>query len=67
MSDNNNNSIKPGWKTTEFWLSVAAAVIGALYASGVVTEGSSLERVLGVIATVLAALGYSVSRGLAKR
>jgi hypothetical protein len=60
---------KPGYKTTEFWLSTAAIVIGLLYAAGVVApEGTdALSKAIAFGATALAALGYSVSRGLAKK
>lgn len=58
--------IKPGWKTTEFWLTVAAQVVGMLLASGVVHDGSGFAQALGVAATALAAAGYSVSRGKVK-
>jgi len=51
--------MKAGWKTTEFWLSLAAAVVGVLAHYGVVPEGSSWE-------VVLAALGYTVSRAIVK-
>ncbi len=58
--------MKPGYKTTEFWLSVAAMVIGALIASGVFGDASMAGKVLAWAASALAALGYSVSRGLVK-
>lgn len=60
--------MKPGIKTTEFWLSAAAQLVGILYASGVIApEGTTpLEKVIAIGVTVLATLGYSVSRGLAK-
>jgi len=57
---------KPGFKTTEFWFSTAAAVIGILFASGAIAEGSSVDKIVGMAATVLAGLGYSISRGLSK-
>ena len=38
-----------------------------LYASGVIAPESSGDNVLGLIASVLAAMGYSVARGLAKK
>jgi len=59
--------IKPGYKTTEFWLTVVATTIGLLMASGAITPGSGADRWIGLIATGLASLGYSVSRGLAKQ
>ncbi len=57
---------KPGYKTTEFWFSVIAALVGLLFASGAISTGSQLDQVLGLIATILSALGYSVARGIAK-
>ena len=58
---------KKGIKTTEFWFSAAAAMVGLLYASGVISPDSGGDKVLGLIATVLAAMGYTVSRGMAKK
>ena len=58
---------KPGFKTTEFWFSTAAAVIGILFASGAIAEGSSIDKIVGMAATVLAGMGYSISRGLSKK
>ena len=59
--------MKPGYKTTEFWFTSAAAVLGLLFASGVISDGSQIDKVLGMASTVLAGMGYSVSRGLAKK
>lgn len=56
---------KPGWKTTEFWLSMVAFIVGALLASGAISNDVMLQ-VLGGAAVVLNALGYSVSRSLVK-
>jgi len=61
------NESKPGYKTTEFWLSFAAIVVGAAFASGVFPAESSGEKLLGLAATVLTALGYTVSRTMVKR
>ena len=62
-----NDELKPGWKTTEFWLSCAAIVVGALFASGAVAPDSSADKLLGLAATVLTTLGYTVSRTLVKK
>ena len=58
---------KPGYKTTEFWLSLAALVLGALLASGAIGEESGTGKILAFAASALTALGYSVSRGMTKR
>ena len=59
-------AVKPGYKTSEFWLSTAATLLGALFASGVVSDGGQLAKVLGLVTSLLAALGYTVARTKAK-
>jgi hypothetical protein len=51
---------KPAWKTTEFYLSIAAGLVSAVYASGVFAETSRAGQVVALVATLLAALGYTV-------
>lgn len=51
---------KPSWKTSEFWLTVAAAAVTALYTSGAIGDGGTVDKVVGVAAMLLGALGYSV-------
>ena len=58
---------KPGYKTTEFWLTVSASIVGLAFASGVFPSESAGDKFLGLAAMVLASLGYSVSRRVAKR
>lgn len=57
---------KPGYKTTEFWLTCVAMLLGVLWSSGAVSEGGQVDKVMGFIATVLSQFGYTVSRGIAK-
>ena len=59
---------KPGYKTTEFWLSFAAMLIGAIMGSGLldVIQGQVDDQIIGIIATILGALGYTVTRGWTK-
>lgn len=57
---------KPGYKTTEFWLTLLAAVVTALYSSGAIVN-PRLVGVIGLVATVLGALGYTVVRGGVKK
>jgi len=59
---------KPGYKTTECGLPGACTVGGILYASGAVSvEGSdATSKAIALIASVLAAMGYSVSRAKVK-
>ncbi len=59
---------KPGYKTTEFWLSAAAMLVGLAYGSGLIAEAGAtgIEKSVAFIASALAALGYSTSRGNVK-
>lgn len=57
---------KPGYKTTEFWLAVAASLVGFAVASGAFVDGGQIMRGLGLISAALASAGYSHSRGIAK-
>jgi hypothetical protein len=58
---------KPGYKTTEFWLATAAAVVGLLFAADIFPSDSPGEKALGLAAMVLTSLGYTVSRTMVKR
>jgi hypothetical protein len=57
---------KPGYLTTEFWLKVAAFVLTALYASGVMPTTGTVATVAAIAATMLGALGYTVARTFLK-
>lgn len=59
-------TIKPGIKTTEYWFAKIVAVIGALMAAGYIADGTTAARICGGIMVAAAALGYPISRGLAK-
>jgi hypothetical protein len=61
-------TMKPGYKTTEFWLASVATLCGVLYASGIITpEGTEpVEKAVAFIAAALASLGYSQARGATK-
>ena len=65
----NNKETKPGYKSTEFWITVAVTLCCLLWGAGVVDpEGASnADKVFGVICSAAAALGYTISRGLAKK
>ena len=58
---------KPGYKTSEFWLTTLATLVSIAFASGAVGEGTQAEKVIGYIVMGLNVAGYSVSRGLAKK
>ena len=58
--------VKPGYKTTEFWLSAAATVVGLAIASGIVPTSGTWPQIVGLVTGVLGALGYTVSRTAVK-
>lgn len=60
------NTPKPGWQTTEYWLTLAAVVVGLLTASGAIPTDSTLGKGVALVAAALAAAGYSWSRGNVK-
>jgi|TARA_R100001163_G_scaffold41079_1_gene31087 hypothetical protein len=62
--------MKNGLKTTEFWLCSISGLFSILWGAGVIDPSpeaaGTANRVAGIIAGALSALGYGVSRGLAK-
>ena len=64
-----NNDIKPGWKTTEFWVTVSVTVASLLWGADVLDpEGAgTANKGFGFVVAALSGLGYTVSRGLAKK
>lgn len=70
ISDPSSPETKPGYRSTEFWMSVAAMIVGVLLASGLFspddpTQGKILQA-LGVLASILASLGYTAGRAHTK-
>jgi len=58
---------KPGYRTSEFWLSLCALILGALIASGYVGDESTAGKVMAFAASAFTALGYNISRGMTKK
>jgi hypothetical protein len=59
--------VKPGYKTTEFWLGAVAAIVSLAFASGAIGEGTQADRWVGLVAAALTSMGYSISRGISKK
>lgn len=53
--------MKPGWQTTEFWLHAVSMLIGAIAASGILSQ-SWIVQVLGIVQAMLSASGYGFNR-----
>lgn len=58
--------MKPGYKTTEFWLTLLATIVGMLTASGAFADAGSVAKGLALVGSALAAAGYSYSRAQVK-
>lgn len=56
------DDVKPGWMTTEFWLSVVGVV-----ALVVLCLADKVDGTVAGPAIATATLGYAVSRGVAKK
>lgn len=52
--------MKTGYKTTEFWLSLISALLTAIVPF--VTDMPVVAQIVGLVLTVLTALGYTTSR-----
>ena len=58
--------MKPGYKTTEFWLSTVATLVGLAIGSGVIPTSGTWPQVVSLVCAFLGALGYTISRGNVK-
>ncbi len=58
---------KPGYKTTEFWLTAGATFVGLAIASGIVPETGVWPKIVGLVVAAFTSMGYTVSRGMAKK
>tara|TARA_Y100001938_G_C7973526_1_gene370583 strand:- start:171 stop:389 length:219 start_codon:yes stop_codon:yes gene_type:complete len=68
-ANKNNNDPKPGWKSTEFWVTVVVALASLAWGAGIVDPAgdSGADKTFGFVCSALSALGYTVSRGMAKK
>lgn len=57
---------KPGWKTSEFWLTIVMIVLTALLSSGVFEDVPTVAKIVSAIVATLAALGYTANRAVLK-
>lgn len=58
--------MKPGYKTSEFWLTLAVVVLGALMASGLFGPEHWVASAIGMALAALKAMGYTASRAKVK-
>ena len=60
--------MKTGYKTTEFWLTLIAMLVGMLIAAGTLSddEGALVIEAAGILVAAIASGSYAISRGIAK-
>lgn len=59
--------MKPGFKSTEWWLSMVAVNLGAMLGAGLLgAEDSTPVRIAGAVLAALGAWGYTYSRSKVK-
>ena len=57
---------KPGWKTTDFWLSLGVIVLSATVASGLLASDGIAFKIVSIVTATLTGLGYTAARAKAK-
>lgn len=58
--------MKPGYQTTEFWLTLASNLIGGAISVGLVPSEGTSAKVIALMSLTLATYGYTYSRGMVK-
>jgi len=58
--------IKPGWQTTEFWLSGAATILPLIVASGLIPTSGDWPKMVALAISLLGAMGYTAHRNILK-
>lgn len=68
MTSVGSKPVRPGWRTSEFWLSAAAALMGLAHASGILEQTATDwdNKIVGLATAGLVALGYNVARTIVK-
>ena len=61
-----DTTVKPGYQTTEFWMTAAATVVGLAIASGVIPTTGYWPSIVALVVSAFAAMGYTVSRTAVK-
>lgn len=63
-------NLKDGWKTSEFWVSIAAFLVALLaphLSDAQVATGATWFETIGLVGAIVSAVAYTISRGLAKK
>lgn len=62
-----STTVKPGWRTTEFWLTILSNIVSILLIADVFPVDSKWSKIIGAIGLVLSNLGYTVFRSGVKK
>jgi len=57
---------KPGYQTSEFWLSLVAVMFTTLIGTGVVPHATEITGIVSAVGSLLVALGYTWARSWVK-
>lgn len=60
------DTLKSGWKTSEFWISTMTAVLGGLTATGILAPAGIISVIAGGVLALAATLSYNWHRGKLK-
>lgn len=59
--------MKPGFKTTEFWLTVTTLIgMMGLAGYGMSRQGADVAAIIGALGAAMSTIGYSLSRAKVK-
>lgn len=58
--------VKPGWKTSEFYLTLLVNVIGTLMESKIIGDGGQVAQIAAAALMLLATYGYTYHRAQLK-
>ena len=63
-----NEGLKSGIRSSEFYMALSAVVLGIVISTGLVDPdgAGTWDKVVGVVCSLLAALGYTVGRSNVK-
>ncbi len=60
--------MRPGFKTTEFWLTLATLIgLMSLAGYGMSQQGADTAAIIGALGAALSTIGYSLSRAKVKK
>lgn len=54
--------MKPGVKTTEFWISIIAIIYTTTLSTGIIPHSNEVARIVDSVVALLLALGYTWAR-----